>query len=137
VTKYNKIKLPNHHRAGTRGTVREHIVIAEKALGRQLPKKAVVHHHDRNGFNNVGGNLVVCPDQSYHLLLHARMRAQEACGNADWKRCIHCHGYDDPKNMKTSNISARNTPRFYHLDCNNEVARKWRSNRKIRPEAGL
>lgn len=56
----------------------EHIVIAERALGKPLPEGAVVHHVDRDGTNNNTKslwNLIVCPDQGYHLLLHARARA--------------------------------------------------------------
>lgn len=52
----------------------EHVAVAEKALGKPLPKGAVVHHVDLNKQNNVGSNLVVCPNQAYHLLLHKRMR---------------------------------------------------------------
>ncbi len=51
-----------------------HVVVAEKALGKSLPKGAVVHHIDRNKQNNKPTNLVVCPNQAYHLLLHKRMR---------------------------------------------------------------
>ena len=55
--------------------VYEHIHKAEKALGKPLPKGAVVHHmncirHD----NETPFNLVICPDQAYHLLLHRRMK---------------------------------------------------------------
>lgn len=56
----------------------EHILIAEKALGKPLPAKALVHHVDRDGTNNntkSPWNLVVCPDQGYHMLIHARARA--------------------------------------------------------------
>lgn len=76
-----------------------YIAIAEKALGHALPKGAVVHHVDEDRTNSNPSNLVICPDQSYHVLIHQRMRAYEACGHADWLKCGHCKQYDDPANM--------------------------------------
>lgn len=56
--------------------VYEHIFLAEKALGKPLPTGAVVHHMDNNPANNYEPfNLVICPDQDYHLLLHRRALA--------------------------------------------------------------
>lgn len=54
--------------------VYEHVLIAEKALGRKLPLDAVVHHIDLDPSNNDPNNLVICPDQAYHMELHMRMR---------------------------------------------------------------
>jgi hypothetical protein len=54
---------------------KEHVFLAEKALGKLLPKGAVVHHMNENKADNFTPlNLVVCPDQAYHALLHKRMR---------------------------------------------------------------
>lgn len=53
----------------------EHIFLAEKALGKRLPPKAVVHHMNRKPYDNFTPlNLVVCPDQAYHMLIHKRGR---------------------------------------------------------------
>jgi len=54
-----------------------HVLIAEKALGKKLPPGAVVHHADGNPSNNKNSNLVICPSQAYHMLIHARTRAYE------------------------------------------------------------
>jgi hypothetical protein len=77
-----------------------HVVIAEKALGRPLPKGLEVHHVDMNKTNNENSNLVICPSRAYHRLLHQRMDALRESGNADFIRCSVCHTYDDPKNIK-------------------------------------
>ena len=53
--------------------VYEHRVLAEKALGRKLPRGAVVHHMGEPDDNHGFCKLVICPDQEYHTLLHKRM----------------------------------------------------------------
>ncbi len=69
----------------------EYILIAERALGKSLPKKAVVHHVDEDSTNNGHGNLVICQDQSYHKLLHARADVIRRGGNPNTERiCTKC-----------------------------------------------
>lgn len=52
----------------------EHVHVAEQALGKKLPKGAEVHHVNGIKWDNCPTNLVVCPDQAYHKLLHKRMK---------------------------------------------------------------
>lgn len=62
--------------------VLEHVYLAEKALGKKLPRGAVVHHmNEQPSDNYTPFNLVVCPNQMYHMLLHKRMREYNARNN--------------------------------------------------------
>lgn len=79
--------------------VGSHVSVAEKALGKRLPKGAVVHHLDEDRLNNAPSNLVICQSTSYHALLHQRAAAFDDCGNASWRKCWVCQKYDDPKNL--------------------------------------
>lgn len=69
----------------------EYVLIAEKALGKPLPIKARVHHVDGDPTNNANGNLVICQDQAYHMLLHQRGAVLVAGGNPNTDRlCRTC-----------------------------------------------
>lgn len=70
----------------------EHILIAERALGKPLPKGAEVHHVNEDKRNNRPSNLVICQDRAYHALLHRRARVLRASGNPNTQRiCYRCH----------------------------------------------
>jgi hypothetical protein len=107
---YVKILMPDHPRANGGRYVREHILVAENALGKPLPEGAQVHHVNGKGDNKI---LVICQDNGYHMLLERRTRAYNACGHAGWLKCGYCGLYDDPKNMyvRPNGLSG------YHSDC--------------------
>lgn len=62
--------MPNHPRANKNGIVLEHIVIAEKKLGRSLEPGEVVHHIDHNKTNNSPDNLMVFETSGQHIMYH-------------------------------------------------------------------
>ena len=118
------IRQGGYHRRSIDGKEKlQHVLIAEKAIGKLLPKGTYVHHADGNPLNNSNNNLVVCPNQSYHKLLHQRQDAMTATGHADWRTCNRCHKYDDPKNMYVSS----NFSTTYHRACEAEYARNRRA----------
>lgn len=101
----------------------EHVRIAEKALGRQLPAGAQIHHLDEDRLNNSPTNLIICPDVAYHRLLHIRTRALQQCGHADWRKCYFCGHWDAPDRLFI------NSANCHHREC---INRYYREKRKAR-----
>ena len=97
--------LPGHPHADKRGRVLEHVAVACERLGTALPPGANVHHVNGDPSDNRPGNLVVCEDMAYHKLLHARARAVEACGHADWARCIYCDEWSPPDEIRLRSVA--------------------------------
>lgn len=71
--------------------VREHVAVAERALGRRLPAGADVHHVNGIVDDNRPSNLVICQDDKFHKLLHQRTRIVRAGGDPNVQRiCAYC-----------------------------------------------
>lgn len=102
-----------------RKQVKEHILMAEKAIGKKLPVLSVIHHVDERRSNNSPHNLVICQDRNYHSLLHERTKAYHATGNPRSIRCRHCKIWgmlsSSGGNIHVSIGNGR--PYYYHREC--------------------
>jgi len=67
---YVEIYRPAHPRARPNGCVWEHVLVAERMLGRPLKNYEVVHHMDENRAHNVPSNLMVFLSQRHHARYH-------------------------------------------------------------------
>jgi len=121
---------PNHPKANRGCHVYEHILVAEKILGKHLPKGAVIHHVNGIRTDNRPENLVICQDQTYHKLLHRREKALKVCGHADWRNCTFCQQWDDPIHMYVH----PNNRQAFHRKCHNLYRVNKRKNyNRLRP----
>lgn len=116
---YRMVRDPGHPRAHSNGYVHQHIIVAERALGRPMPDGAVVHHVNGVKDDNRPENLVVCEDNSYHSLLHLRQSAMDACGNPDYRWCWWCKTYDDPAALRDIPSGG-----WIHHECERESERE-------------
>jgi len=71
---YIYIKKPDCPRANTKGYVREHIFIWERAHNKSLPKGWIVHHLNGIKTDNRINNLVALPEQKHRLILQAKAK---------------------------------------------------------------
>jgi hypothetical protein len=124
---YILLSCSSSQSADLRGRIREHIAIAENVLGKWLPPNAVVHHIDGNGKNNAHSNLVICQDAEYHMLLHKRAAALQACSHANWLKCPHCGQYDDPTNMYVYITGSHKSVSGRHRACHAKYCREHKS----------
>ena len=101
---------------------RGHVLAAERALGKTLPIGSRVHHVNGVKHDNRPSNLVICPSEAYHRLIHKRQDAMNACGNAEWLKCPFCKKYDAPENLYLSKDGRQHR----HRHCQNEYSRRGR-----------
>ena len=59
------------------GQKREHRIIVEQVIGRELSPDEIVHHIDGNRANNNPDNLMIFPNHRTHAEHHAALRAEE------------------------------------------------------------
>ncbi len=110
----------------------EHALVAERALGKPLPKGAVVHHRDGNTSNNSPWNLIVFRNNVDHMEFHRRERAYDDCGHANWLKCPYCHQYEDPKNLYVFKNQG------YHRECRRSyVWNRRHANKKLEKEMNI
>ena len=67
---YEMVYMPTHHRADSTGCVYEHIVIAERKLGRKLRDGECVHHLNEIRNDNREENLIVFKTKADHAAFH-------------------------------------------------------------------
>ena len=100
---YNVIMRPGTHA----GYDYEHVLIAERVLGRALKPNEEVHHHGPKKDQC----LVICQDHAYHMMIERRTKAYNSCGHADWYMCWICKQWDDPSNL----LHSKHT--HHHREC--------------------
>lgn len=69
-SQYKLCYMPHHPKAMSNGCVYEHILVAEKILGRELADGECVHHKDENKKNNNPDNLMIFRTLRDHTAYH-------------------------------------------------------------------
>jgi uncharacterized protein YbaA (DUF1428 family) len=94
--------------------VYSHIVRAEEALGKSLPKGAVVSFVGSKNDNTKKQTIVICEDKAYSHNIKRREEALEVTGNPRMRRCNKCKEWDLPQNMYCYRADAKTGYRFKH-----------------------
>jgi len=97
MTGYAMKQVPNHPRASD-GRVYEHVLVAEKILGRYLKNEETVHHKDENKRNNSDDNIMIFATTADHTAHHkgtAYILDDEGIAHAVFKEYLcSCCGED-------------------------------------------
>ena len=120
--------VPGHPNATPSGNIRDYRLYASGVLGREIPPGVVVHHHEPTN------EFVICQDDTYHKLLHMRIRSFEATGDPHKRKCVYCKNYDDPLSMAVR-YYPNGSQTYYHYKCCNEYRKQKGYGRKERMEA--
>jgi hypothetical protein len=118
---YVYIRCMGHPRANSKGYIPESWATVEKAIGRELHLGAIIHHVNGIKNDNRPGNLVVCPNEKYHRMLHVRAQALKECGRKDYRKCYYCQIYDDINKLIIQEKGAA-----YHRNCKSNYGRDYR-----------
>ncbi len=108
--------------------IKVHRLRAERALGHPLPPNAVVHHAD--GSRRVDAPLVICENQAYHRLLHARMHIQAAGGNPNTDKI--CSGCRQPLPLESFGVTRAARAYAGRQPLCRPCARAWNASYKAR-----
>jgi len=102
INNYVEITVKDHPKKRPNGCVYEHILVAEKFLGRYLTDEEVVHHIDHNRNNNDILNLMIFKSQADHARYHSNSYSNINTINNIWscnkliKICKHCNNEFEP-----------------------------------------
>ena len=97
---YAMIYMPTHHRADSTGCVYEHMVVAERKLGRLLKDTECVHHINEIRNDNREENLMVFKTKADHTAFHQGCEIELEVDVYIAKThpnniCPNCGGYKD------------------------------------------
>ena len=90
----NKHKFTHRQELNGRNSIGRHRLTVYEATGKFYKHPIVIHHIDENKENNSNTNLVVCPDQAYHLHIHYRQSVLDDGYHPDvHNKCTDCEEY--------------------------------------------